>query len=175
MTGQTCMDWDTAFAEGLTTYDSASYPSLAGAQCRNPAGSKLGAWCILAAATNSSVDVEGDLWEYCDIGARCGVDMPVLRPRNHLHTQQLRDVGTKIAHNVGRMGGNAMSGSRARQSFAAQAKQGMLPRFTGKEARKELSVASWLPRLIQYSEKPSGQSYMSSKEAKKQLEAMGIA
>lgn len=193
VTGQACMDWGTAFADGLSMYATSLYPSLSGNECRNPDGSKLGAWCYLESAANTSADVEGEQWEYCDIGTRCAVDMPILRQEQPSgKMQQLGDVGAAVAHlkldHGARQARGRHAASKAPKAsktskaskqgtgggFAAQAKQGMLPRFSGREARKELQASSWLPTLAQHQGKPSGPSYMSSKAAQEQLRAEGL-
>jgi hypothetical protein len=83
--GKTCMPWADAAARGFDTVyatDLASYPELTENYCRNPDGARLGSWCYMLDATNFGIldDTEGDAWEYCDIGRRCAIDMPTLKP-----------------------------------------------------------------------------------------------
>mmetsp|Transcript_8380 Transcript_8380/g.13222 ORF Transcript_8380/g.13222 Transcript_8380/m.13222 type:complete len:419 (+) Transcript_8380:28-1284(+) len=82
VTNDDCMPWADAESEGLTAvYTAAAYPELTGNACRNPGAARLGSWCYKATALVADPsDAEGVNWAYCDIGRRCKIDMPLLKP-----------------------------------------------------------------------------------------------
>jgi hypothetical protein len=103
VSGTDCMDWQEAIAlklynisieplsdgleepqidiDGLPVVDA----SLTSNFCRNPYKQRIAAWCILASAketletTGAIPEGEGKNWEYCDVGSRCGVNVPILK------------------------------------------------------------------------------------------------
>ena len=123
VSGGDCMDWQEAIdngfynitveplSEGLsepqvdTDENPVVDPSLTGNYCRNPYKQRIAAWCILASATPGATG-EGSNWEYCDVGSRCGVNVPVLKPAvvtalEAAHAQQQQQQQLKVHAGAG--------------------------------------------------------------------------
>jgi len=92
VSGGDCLPWQEAVELKLyNTSDAEEDPMPALPEtavsnfCRNPFGARIAAWCVLASAKTAVEDgesmpeAEGANWEYCDIGRRCAVDMPILK------------------------------------------------------------------------------------------------
>jgi len=92
VSGGDCLPWQEAVDLKLyNTSDAEEEPapalpeSAVSNYCRNPFGVRIAAWCVLASAKTTVEDGEampldeGANWEYCDIGRRCAVDMPILK------------------------------------------------------------------------------------------------
>uniref|UniRef100_A0A7S4HAW5 Kringle domain-containing protein n=1 Tax=Guillardia theta TaxID=55529 RepID=A0A7S4HAW5_GUITH len=90
VSGVTCMAWADASSMPYPFNETSPdvYPDLSQNFCRNPGAQKMAAWCWLStlktAIDNGQnvSDEEGVSWEYCDIGSRCGVDVPILHAVN---------------------------------------------------------------------------------------------
>jgi hypothetical protein len=80
VSGQACVTWVEASPEGSanSSFIPTDFDELFAMRdyCRNPGGGRLGAWCFIKQFPTE--DVEGQTWEYCDIGSRCSVDAPIL-------------------------------------------------------------------------------------------------
>ena len=91
VSGGACLPWSEAVSLKLynTTEDEevpVDLPATAVSNyCRNPFGARIAAWCVLASAKTAIEEgkgipeAEGENWEYCDIGRRCAVDVPILK------------------------------------------------------------------------------------------------
>lgn len=91
VSGGACLPWSEAVSLKLynTTEDEevpVDLPSTAVSNyCRYPFGARIAAWCVLASAKTAIEEgkdipeAEGENWEYCDIGRRCAVDVPILK------------------------------------------------------------------------------------------------
>ncbi|EKX37610.1 hypothetical protein GUITHDRAFT_165443 [Guillardia theta CCMP2712] len=94
VSGVTCMAWADASSMPYPFNETSPdvYPDLSQNFCRNPGAQKMAAWCWLStlktAIDNGQnvSDEEGVSWEYCDIGSRCGVDVPILHAVNRNQT-----------------------------------------------------------------------------------------
>lgn len=99
VSGGDCLPWQEAVDLKLynITDDEAEEEEAAAAElpaeavsnyCRNPFGQRIAAWCVLASAKTAVEEgkgipeAEGENWEYCDIGRRCAVDVPILKAQS---------------------------------------------------------------------------------------------
>ena len=91
VSGQDCLPWSEAVSLHLYNVTTEEQPeeelpaTAVSNYCRNPFGQRIAAWCVLASAktmleeTGEMPVIEGQNWEYCDIGRRCAVDVPILK------------------------------------------------------------------------------------------------
>ena len=103
VSGGDCLPWQEAVDLKLYNItddeaaDAAALPADAVSNyCRNPFGQRIAAWCVLASAKTAVEEgqgipeAEGENWEYCDIGRRCAVDVPILKAQPAAAAQQLK-------------------------------------------------------------------------------------
>jgi len=91
VSGQDCLPWTEAadlLLYNVSADEGGALPENAVSNyCRNPFGERIAAWCVLASAktvleeTGNMPVIEGQNWEYCDIGRRCAVDVPILKSK----------------------------------------------------------------------------------------------